>query len=240
MSARRKPALPYPRTAPTRASVALHAKLLVTNPHIKKLVENVHFHPSLRDDSVKFQAMWSDKFYSLNASDYGSPSSRPRQYMADFVRLDDLPPVTPLYPSAVLPSHRHCKSPHMPCLVASKHTHRVLTVYDSRAKLTTRLTAVESEVMQGWPPDITNGTDQCLHSPYETRLRHVGNALNNSQLYYILRHYTPVSGTACNYPAPASFATAAALEEHLGSLSDAGLRQWMQRRVQGWDPEPLF
>ena len=199
----------------------------------------MRFHHSLRDDEVKFQRMWADKFYTLNACDYGSPSSRPRQFMADFVRLGSLPPVSPVYPNRLLSSHRHCSSQFMPCIVASKHTHRVPAVYDSSVGATSQLTSTECEVMQGWPPHITNGTHTCLGASHATRLKQVGNALNNSQLYHILRAFTPASATVQHCPAPAAFPNAAALEAHLSTLSDAGLRQWMQKRTAGWEPEPL-
>ena len=220
-------------TDPARASAALHAKLRVTNPNIKKLVENVRFHPSLKQDEVTFQSMWADKFYPLNAHDFGSPSSRPRQYMADFVALGDIPTVTPLSPNSLLSPGRHCRTPQMPCIVASHNTHSVPSVYDTHTGLTSRLSAVECEVIQGWPPGITGGVSTPLHTTYATRLRQVGNALNAPQLYYILRNYAPISGTAQVYPAPATFPSPGALEAHLSTLTDAGLRQWMARRTEG-------
>ena len=136
------------RPDPAAASAAFHAKLRSVNPNIKKLVENVRFHPSLVADEMRFQNIWADKFYTLNTSDYGSPSSRPRQYMADFVRLDALSPVLPLSPNMLLPPHRHCKYQHMPCVVAGMQTHRIPQVYDSGLKASSRLTSSECEVMQ--------------------------------------------------------------------------------------------
>ncbi len=127
----------------------------------------------------------------------------------------------------------------MPCIVASTHTHRVPTVRDTTLGATSPLTPVECEVMQGWPPNITNGTGKCLRSPCSTRLQQVGNSLNNPQLYHVLREFTPASASVCTYPAPAAFRSAGSLESHLGALSDAGLRQWMQQRTAGWEPEPL-
>ena len=61
--------------------------------------------------------------------------------------------------------------------------------------------------MQGWPPHITNGTHTCLGASYATRLKQVGNALNNSQLYHILRAFTPASATVQHCPAPAGSLT---------------------------------
>ena len=42
------------RTAPVLAAAKLHRQLRSTNPDIKKLVENVQFHPSLKQDEVRF------------------------------------------------------------------------------------------------------------------------------------------------------------------------------------------
>ena len=80
-------------TRPAIAAAKLHAQLQHTNPKIRKLVENVQFHPALVEDAVKFQRMWSDVAVPLNAMSYGSPSSRPRTYMTDIVDLRTLPEV---------------------------------------------------------------------------------------------------------------------------------------------------
>ena len=158
-----------------------------TNPHIRKLVENVRFHHSLTQDAARFRRMWDDTPVELNAKHYGSPSARPRQYMADFVNLHELHHQPPLSPNAILSTNRFCDSPHMPCIVAAEHTYNVPTVTDTVSKRRTRLTISECEQMMGWPAGITR-RPSCPDEPYATQLQRIGNALNNHQLHHILKH----------------------------------------------------
>ena len=77
------------RTAPALAADKLHNKLCATNPGIKKVVENVQFHHSLKQDEVRFQNAWGDRFAFFNASDFGSPSSsRQARYALDLQEYD--------------------------------------------------------------------------------------------------------------------------------------------------------
>ena len=223
------------RTAPMAAAARLHHALKKVNPDIKHLVENVSFHRSLQVDFAQFQNMWQDKATLLNASDFGSPSSRPRQYMANFVSLTSLKQIPPLSPNEVLMPHRHCPEPLMPCIVASERTHNVPTVVDTDCKTRHRLSVGESEMMQGWPPGIVSSHCQS----YTSALQKIGNALNAFQLHAIFRNFTPHAHTSLSYPMSADFCDSAQLEQQLSELTDAQLMAWVRERVRGWKPTEL-
>ena len=227
------------RAMPMVAAADLHRSLKRVNPHISKLVENVQFHPSLQVDNHKFQNMWADSSVVLNASDFGSPSSRPRQYMTDIVDLATLRAVPKLSPNDVLPLGRHCSSATMPCIVASPKTHTIPSVFDADTSTHCRLTAQESERMQGYHDDISAVPG--VAATYEQRLRMIGNALNAHQTFHILQHYQPRTPqpSVCAAQIDMHGLTAAQLEVQLGAMSSAQLHTWVRSRMAGWTPEPL-
>ena len=229
------------RTAPAKAAAKLHRRLKSTNPRIKKLVENVQFHPSLKQDEVKFQSMWGDKFVYLNAKDYGSPSSRPRAYMSDITSLPNLPTVPRLSPNEIFSDCVHCPRPHMRCIVASEKTHSVPTLDDMDTGRSRRLTIAESEVMQGWPPGITDGQNSPMNQSYSTQLRHVGNALNAHQCYQVLREFSTDDSRweTSMFPVSVEYLSSTELETKLGLMSEAERQSWVRERARGWEPERL-
>jgi len=225
------------RTAPMREAAKLFKRLKQNNPHVtKKLVENVAFHPSLKLDFNKFQNMWCDRAVSLNASNFGSPSSRPREYMSDVVDLSRLQHVPALSPNELLPSGRHCQRKHMPCIVASMRTRTIPTAAGPNSKVETRLSMRESESMQGWPPGIISSRTD---ASYSTSLQLIGNALNGQQLHAILQHFKPHADTRLAYPVCVEMLDGPQLESELASLSQTELVEWVRMRCRGWSPEPL-
>ena len=226
------------RSQPMVSSAELHRRLRRTNPHIRKLVENVRFHHSLTQDAARFRRMWDDTPVELNAKHYGSPSARPRQYMADFVNLHELHHQPPLSPNAVLSTNRFCDSPHMPCIVAAEHTYNVPTVTDTISKRRTRLTIGECEQMMGWPAGITR-RPSCPDEPYATQLQRIGNALNNHQLHHILKHLHRNLPASAVWPVQVEMLTAEDLETQLASLTDAQLITWVRSQIGDWEPEAL-
>lgn len=223
-----------------RQSALLHKRLQQNNPQIQKLVENVQFHPSLRQDAVKFVKLWEGQPISLDAKNFGSPSTRPRQYVSDICSLQLLQHAPYLPPSAVLQEHRHCTTRHVPCVVASPRTYTVPQVMDVTAKFNTRLSIGESERVMGWPDGITNLPDAKVDS-YTDQLSRIGNALNAHQLYHILQHLIVPSS---DVPPPVVAAvdaralTAPQLEAQLGAMSDRQLHQWVSKRLHNWKPAP--
>ena len=88
----------------------------------------------------------------------------------------------------------------------------------SLSNTTQRLSAAESEVMQGWPPGIVSS--HC--SNYTSALQKVGNALNAHQMHSILREFVPCEATSLSFPMSADFYTSAQLEQELRRYEDEG------------------
>ena len=143
------------RTAPARHAAALYNRLRKVNPSIHHLVENVQFHHALQSDKTKFEEMWSSTFVPLNASDYGSPSSRPRQYLANFTDLSKLPTRPSLPPHLVMDHGHHPQSAVMPCVVATADTHNPPCSYPPKSKTLFPVSVEVMERLQGWPTNIT-------------------------------------------------------------------------------------
>ena len=228
------------RTAPARSAAALHERLRKTNPNVHFLVENVQFHRALTADKATFENMWSSTFVPLNASDYGSPSSRPRQYLASFTDLSVLPCRPPLAPHLVLEDGHHPPGPIMPCVVTIADTHNPPCSLPPRSKTPIQVSVEVMERLQGWPAGITDiGPPMALSNAERQRM--VGNALNASQLWSILRRYptTPPAVARPGISVPPLPRTAAALERHLSSLSPIDLAAWVRARKGTYEPIPL-
>ena len=112
-------------------------------------MENVEFHESLHEDFLVYQNLWMNRAVLLNASQYGSPSSRPRQYMPAIIDLESLPTVPALSPNSIPEPHCHCNRPQMRCVVASVRTHSVPLVQDFTTRSHECLGIPECESMQG-------------------------------------------------------------------------------------------
>ena len=227
------------RTAPARHAAALYNRLRKVNPSIHHLVENVQFHHALQSDKTKFEEMWSSTFVPLNASDYGSPSSRPRQYLANFTDLSKLPTRPSLPPHLVMDHGHHPQSAVMPCVVATADTHNPPCSYPPKSKTLFPVSVEVMERLQGWPTNIT-----AIAPDLSSRQRLIGNALNASQLWSILRSYSvhQNSSTSMAYAALGADvlpATASQLQQQLGALSDKELADWVRRRKGSHEPIPF-
>ena len=228
------------RTAPARCAAALFRRLRQTNPNICHLVENVQFHRALQADKAQFEALWTSTFVPLNASDYGSPSSRPRQYLANFTDLSKLPKRPSLAPHLVLDPGHHPPAPVLPCVVTIPDTHNPPCSIPPGSKTPTLVSIEVMERLQGWPTGITDIGSSSPPSRAD-RQRLIGNALNASQLWSILR-CLPTAPSAVARPGvttPPIPPTASQLEHQLGAMSQHKLDEWVLARKGDYTPIPL-
>ena len=171
------------------ASNTIHKRLAFTNPDIQYLVENVRHHRALPDDLNRMTAMWNGLApIIINASTYGSPSSRPRVIFTDIVTADDLIPRSRRGdPNRFLDDDTHfCPKGTLPCIVATDtHTINPPTVTHRTDGTRRYLSMAEAEVAQGLPQEVTDD----LGLSRAQRLQIIGNALNAWMTQAILVHF---------------------------------------------------
>ena len=171
------------------ASNTIHKRLAFTNPDIQYLVENVRHHRALPDDLNRMTAMWNGLApIIINASTYGSPSSRPRVIFTDIVTADDLIPRSRRGdPNRFLDDDTHfCPKGTLPCIVATDtHTINPPTVTHRTDGTRRYLSMAEAEVAQGLPQEVTDD----LGLSRAQRLKIIGNALNAWMTQAILVHF---------------------------------------------------
>ena len=226
-----------PRAEPAKAAAAFHAyHLRANNPRCLHLVENVQFHPNLKAHQALFENNWGGKFVSLNASDYGSPSSRPRNYITNITDLSKLTKVPPLEPSYILRDGAHCPHRVLPCVVASADTYNPPMVHDPTTNRAAVLLPDEAERAQGWNTNIT-----ATAGDSDTRRRLVGNSLNAYQMWHILRH-VDVTSPECDpisCPATLSATSSTDYEAWLIGLTQSQLDAHIAERLRGYAGCPL-
>ena len=178
-----------PRSKAFIASHTIHERLAFTNPNIQYLVENVCHHRNLPDDLARMQTMWSGSDpIILNATTYGSPSSRIRMIFTDIVdALDLIPRSRHGDPNRFLDDDTYyCPKGSIPCIVASDiHTINPPTVTHRTDGSRRYLSVAEAEVAQGLPQDVTHN----LGLSREQRIKIIGNALNSWMTHALLIHF---------------------------------------------------
>ena len=93
--------------------------------------------------------------------------------------------------------------------------------------------------LQGWPTHISRIHDCAAHNTYIDRLARMGNALNASQSYYILRHFNPNHTVVDGWPVSVEYLTTTELEAHLSNMSHTQLIGWVKQRLKNYKPIPL-
>ena len=235
-----------PRSAPFVADAATFKQVQATNPRALCLIENVIPHTALADDVSKMNQLWGVEFSPINASAWGSPSSRPRSLATNFVDLSTIPtvPKQSLQPSLLVQGEFYCHRPVMACIVSSSCTKNPPTVYcdtfHDNAKR--RLNISEMENFQGWPRFITNGgVEDPIGLDDVTRQRMIGNATNNAHMTAIFKHlgsairHPPV----CCLPTRTDDMTTDQMEVYLGDLSTEQLTAFFEHRLDGYSLPPL-
>ena len=178
-----------PGAKPFIAANALYKRVRNTKPHIQYIVENVEPKSSLLYQKDRMEAMWGSKFTTINAKDWGSPSSRPRNYCTNICTVQDIPGTNTPNPNLFISDDHYCEGPHMPCIVASEYTRNVPVVKSRTTHKPRRLTVAEAEALQMWPPHITDGFQTPLGISQSERHKMVGNAVNGAHLYEILKRF---------------------------------------------------
>jgi hypothetical protein len=146
-----------PEAKPFIAANALFKRVRNSNPHIQFIVENVEPKATLAYQKNRMEAMWGANFTTVNAKDWGSPSSRPRTYCTNICDVKDVTGTSTPDPNLFISDDYYCDGPHMPCIVASDYTRNVPVVKHRASHKPRRLTVAEAEALQMWPPHITDG-----------------------------------------------------------------------------------
>ena len=133
------------------AASDIYKVLRSSNPNLQFLVENVEPHEHLQADKQRMQSLWGAPFVTINAGDWGSPSSRPRNLATNIVDITAIPLTQHSPPQWFLPHDVYCDRRMMRCIIASENTHYPPTVMDTATRKRCRLYVAESEVFQLWP-----------------------------------------------------------------------------------------
>ena len=116
------------------SAAEIHRVLRLTNPKLQFLVENVDPHEHLQQDKDRMQKLWGAPFITINASDWGSPSSRPRNLATNIVDVRTIPLVPASPPQWFLPHDVHCDRRVMRCIIASENTRYPPSVVDNATR----------------------------------------------------------------------------------------------------------
>ena len=217
------------------AAAAIYRILLAANPHLQFLVENVEPHAHLRSDLARMESLWGSPFRTVNAADWGSPSSRPRNLCTNIVDVASVPTRQPTPSQWFLPDDVYCDRRLMRCIIASEDTHYPPVVRDSVTSQPRRLHVSESEVFQLWPKGITDGSPSNVNLSRSDRIRMVGNAVNGAHMFHVFKHLRdPHLATLTMCPATIHEKTADQIELYLSNMSDSSMDAWFAHRFEGY------
>jgi hypothetical protein len=235
------------------SSMKLYTSLKKSNPAMRLIAENVQPDASLSADTGRMEHGWNAPAALINARNWGSGSSRPRVIFSNIANLSTIPLTKPAPAEWIIEKNHHISAAWIPCVVGSINTKNPPKKIHNTLGHSSRLTAVESEKAQGFPPGITDKSRHKLD--YEQRLDLIGNALNFAFIYNIMQHYAPpghdmlvslqaIRQTGLNIarasvPDIDQFLTHEHLESFLAPMSFTECFKWVLARRNGWDPPAM-
>jgi hypothetical protein len=217
-------------------------------PGVAFMMENVQVRAALQHEEVFQEVLLGEKFHSVNPQYWGQAQSRPRRVATNVVALDGLRYKGVLDPNVLLePLGLGMDARVAPCVMASRHTHSPLKLWDVNADrpLQNGESMVEAkEVLQGYQKGVTTAWGKVPLGD-EARERLAGNAFHAVFVQQVLRGWTPGSSSLSRREARAMYVGGALmglqtpLEVMAEQMTDQELDEWMKRRLVGYEPLKL-
>ena len=175
----------------------LRVELMKINSHMLSTFETNRLHPCVKSDLARQQSLAGTTFLSINASWWGSPSSRWRRFALlnhvfqveeeDYCSPDTSGYVEGAFRTKVVPT---------PCIVSAGHTTRAPCIMVHHNNGSERFaTPDEADALMGFSPGMSNGWGSLDYSD-ELRYDLTGRSLNQFHLRVINR-YKDLSVRAC-------------------------------------------